>query len=85
VPINFTDVDPEVLADEEASERHRPGLPPALERGSVSEMAQALLVAGSGAQAATSHSETMRRRALAAGDVRRARFWDDVTAAVRRG
>jgi hypothetical protein len=98
VAINFTDVEPEVLADEEARERHRQGLPPApawhaylrrvlpaLERGSAVEMAQALLAAGTAEDAAITHSETMRRRALAAGEVRRARFWDDVTSSIRRG
>ena len=97
VEINFTDVEPHVLADEEASERHRQGLPPApawqaflrrvlpaQERGSAGDMARALLVGGTDENAVASHSETMRRRAIAAGDVRRARFWDDVTAAVRR-
>jgi hypothetical protein len=96
--INFVDVEPHVLADEEARDDGQFGAPlapswqaylrrvlPALERGSANEMAQALLATDTAGDAAVTHSETMRRRALATGDVRRARFWDDVMAAIRRG
>ena len=98
VPVMFTDVDPDVLADEEATEQHRyvvrengawqtymRRVLPAMERGSSAEMAQALLDAGTDDAAAIIHSKSMRRRALATGDVRRARFWADVTDAIRLG
>lgn len=97
VAINFIDVAPEVLADEDAREHHDGAVPaspvwqvfmrrvlPALDCGSARDMAQALLASGTDETAATTHSETMRRRALAAGDVRNARFWDDVTTWIRR-
>lgn len=96
ISILFTDVEPHVLADEDASELP-PGeaaaqgswqaylrrVLPALERGSASAMAEGLLAAGTQQNAALAHCATMRRRALAAGDARRVRFWDEVSAAIR--
>jgi hypothetical protein len=90
-------VEPDVLALEEASEAlratrfgaahwqtylHR--VMPALEQDAADEMADALLAAGTGTVASRSHAESMRRRAIAAGSVRRARFWADVVRAIDR-
>jgi hypothetical protein len=93
----FPDVDPEILAREAETEAHRalPSEPghwasylhrvlPALEHHEAGDMALALLAAGTGVIAARSHAETMRRRAIAYGSVRRARFWATVTAEIDR-
>jgi hypothetical protein len=93
----FPDVDPEILAREAETEARRAVPPgagqwegylnrvlPALEHSEAGDMAQALLAAGTGAIAARSHAETMRRRAIAYGSVRRARFWANVTAEIDR-
>lgn len=93
----FPDVDPEILAREAETEAHRVAPPgavhwdgylrrvlPALERNQAGDMAQALLAGGTGTIAARSHAEAMRRRAIAHGSVRRARFWADVTAEIDR-
>ena len=93
--VMFPDVEPEVLAREAASEAVRAGRPgawnvylhrvlPALESSAPGEMAQALLVAGPGLEASRAHAERMRRQAIAAGAVRRARFWADVAEAIAR-
>ncbi len=93
----FPDVDPDVLAREAESEARRTPPPgaahwegylrrvlPALEQGEAGDMAQALLATGTGVIAARSHAETMRRRAIAHGSVRRARFWANVVAEIDR-
>ncbi len=95
--ILFPDVEPDVLELEEESEARRAArfgaghwqdylsrVLPALEQDAADDMAQALLAVGTGAVAARSHAEQMRRRAIAAGSVRRARFWGDVAREVDR-
>jgi hypothetical protein len=97
VAVSFPDVEPEVLAREAAHEAGwaaRPGagawqsylgrVLPALERSVPGDMAHALLAAGTGAHASRAHAERMRRQALAAGAVGRARFWADVSEEVAR-
>lgn len=93
----YPDVEPEVLAREAANEASRvsrqTGTPwhsylrrvlPALEHSEPVEMAQALLAAGTGPDATRTHALRMRRQAVAAGDVHRARFWADVAGEVGR-
>ena len=93
VAVLFPDVEPEVLAREvahEASRAERPGAESsyprrallALERRAAGEMAQTLLAAGTGIPASRAHAERMRRHAIAAGAIHRARFWADVTEAL---
>jgi len=96
IALLFPDVEPEVLAREAANEASRAGRPgaawhsylrravPALESNAAGEMAQALLAAGTGATASRSHALRMRRQAIAAGAVHRARFWADVAEEVSR-
>ncbi len=97
VAVLFPDVEPDVLAREaahEASRARRPGAGPwhaylhralpALERHVSSEMAQALLDAGTGESASRAHAEQMRRQAIAAGAMHRARFWADVIEEIGR-
>jgi hypothetical protein len=97
VALSFPDVEADVLAHEAASELRRAGRPdadawraylgrvlPALERNSAREVAQALLAAGTGEPASRSHAERMRRQAIAAGSVHRARFWADVAEEIGR-
>jgi hypothetical protein len=57
---------------------------PALERNAAGEMAQALLAAGTGVNASRTHAQQMRRQAIAAGSVHRARFWADVAEEISR-
>lgn len=93
----FQDVDPDVLAREEATEAGRAAragnggwsaylrrVLPALERNAAEDMAQALLANGTGAQACREHAQRMRRQSLAAGEAARARFWADVGEALVR-
>jgi len=93
----FPDVEPELLALEEASEASRLAplgpthwqtylcrVMPALEQDAADDMARALLAAGTGVVASRSHAESMRRRAIASGSVRRARFWADVAREIDR-
>ena len=95
VAVSFPDVEPEVLAREAAHEAGRAARPgegqsflhrvlPALERNVPADMAYALLAAGTGAHASRAHAERMRRQAIAAGAVGRARFWADVSEALAR-
>ena len=95
VAVSFPDVEPEVLAREAAHEAGRAARPgagqsylgrvlPALERNGPTDMAYALLAAGTGPQASRAHAERMRRQALAAGAVGRARFWADVSEELAR-
>jgi hypothetical protein len=95
IAVLFPDVEPNVLEEEAAHEARRARRPgawhsylrralPALEHNASGEMAEALLVAGTGAQAARSHAERMRRQAIAAGAISRARFWADVAAEIGR-
>ena len=91
----FQDVDPDVLAREAASDVPSAAVPgadawqaylrralPAMEHRSARDMAAAMLDAGHGPLSARGHAASMRRRALAAGDVTRMRFWNDVLAAL---
>jgi hypothetical protein len=93
----FPDVDPEILEREAETDAHRTSpsgaghrdgylhrVLPALEQNEAGDMAHGLLAAGTGAIAARSHAETMRRRAIAYGSVRRARFWANVAAEIDR-
>ena len=91
----YADVDPEVLAHEEANEVSRIATPPtsawqvylrrilpALERNAAAEMAEGLIAAGHGVREARSHAATMRRQAVKAGNVSRVRFWGEVLEAL---
>jgi hypothetical protein len=93
----FPDVEPDELereAEGEARRAKRFGggdwhaylhrVLPALEQDSADDMAKALLAAGTGVVASHSHAEAMRRRAIAAGSIRRARFWADVAREIGR-
>ncbi len=93
----FPDVDPEVLEREAETDAHRISpsgagqrdgylhrILPALDQNEAGDMAHALLAGGTGAIAARSHAETMRRRAIAYGSVRRARFWANVAGEIDR-
>jgi hypothetical protein len=95
--IAYQDVEPDVLAREEESEARRAArfgaghwqtylhrVLPALEQDAADDMARALLAAGTGIVASRSHAESMRRRAIASGSVRRARFWADVAREIDR-
>ena len=90
-PPLYSDVTPDVLAREEASEQRRGAAAsgnvwqsylrrvlPALERRLGGEMAEALLTAGYPPAAARAQASAMRRRAMAAADVGQVRFWADV-------
>jgi hypothetical protein len=93
----FPDVGPDVLALEAEHEARRAArlgggqwqsylyrVLPALEQDAAEDMARALLAAGTGIVASRSHAETMRRRAIAAGSIRRARFWANVADEIDR-
>jgi hypothetical protein len=95
--ILFPDVEPDVLAREEESEERRAArfgaghwatylnrVLPALDQDAADDMARALLAAGTGVVACRSHAEQMRRRAIASGSVRRARFWAEVAREIDR-
>ncbi len=97
VALMFPDVEPEVLAHEAMREANRPRRPgagdwhaylhralPALERHVAAEMARALLGAGTGVAGSRAHADRMRRQAIAAGAVHRARFWADVAEEIGR-
>jgi hypothetical protein len=97
VAVSFQDVDPEILAREDAHEAGRTARPgagawdtylrrvlPALERNAAEDMAQALLSFGTSPQDSHDHADRMRRRALADGSASRARFWADVGTAIAR-
>lgn len=87
VPVLFPDVGPDELEREAEDEASRGWQPdawylncaiPALERHASRDMARALLEAGTAADPSRAHAEQMRRRAVAAGAMRRARFWAEV-------
>jgi hypothetical protein len=95
VSVTFPDVEPDVLAREEATEARRVGrrngdnwhtylcrVLPALERESASDLAEALLVSGHTRPSARRHVLTMRRRSVASGDARRVRFWAEALSAL---
>lgn len=95
VAVLFPDVEPDVLANEDAFEGRRCSATgvgawqnfmrrvlPAMERSAPADLAEGLLAAGQSAGQARAHAAAMRRRAIAGGDVVRARFWAEVTAAL---
>jgi hypothetical protein len=96
IRVRYPDVDPEVLAREEAAEREAGwtrgqiawaggvGAIRLPSRGTAPEMALVLLAAGDGREGARSRADAMRRRAVGEGDIRRVRFWAEVMTNLRR-
>lgn len=87
--IEFQDVAPDELARETLHEHRRTPAAgawqdylsrvlPALERQEAGAMAEALHLAGLNREDARRHAMAMRRRSIAAGDLRRMTFWDEV-------
>jgi hypothetical protein len=98
IRVRYPDVDPEVLAREEAAEREAglamggvawigSGMGGGIRLpsdGTPPEMALVLLAAGEGRDGARQRADAMRRRAVGEGDIRRVRFWAEVMTSLRR-